>query len=59
VPILPVYIPRKKTWFRRITLVFGEPYMPEFEGKKPTPEDYERISGELMSRIYELRGQAE
>jgi len=59
VPIVPVYIPRKKTWFRSITLVFGEPYVPAFEGKKPSPEDYERISEELMDRIYKLKGQAE
>lgn len=54
-PILPIYIPRKKKWFRRTTLVFGEPYTPTFEGKKPTPEDYERISAELMERIGALK----
>ena len=58
VPIVPVYIPRKKNWFKKTTLVFGEPYQPTFEGRKPTPEDYERISGELMARIYALEEQA-
>ena len=59
VPVVPIYIPRKKTWFKSITLVFGEPYVPVFEGKKPSPEDYERISKELMDRIYGLKGQTE
>lgn len=58
VPIVPVYIPRKKKWFRKTTLVFGEPYYPTFEGKKPTPEDYERISADLMERIYALEAQS-
>lgn len=58
VPILPIYIPRKKRWFRRTTVVFGEAYHPEFEGRRPTPEDYERISAELMARIYALEEQA-
>ena len=58
VPIVPVYIPRKKTWFKPITLVFGEPYIPAFEGRKATPEDYERITAELMEKIYSLKGRA-
>ena len=58
VPIVPVYIPRKKTWFRPITLVFGDPYVPSYEGRKATPEDYERITAELMERIYALKGRA-
>ena len=57
VPIVPVYIPRKKTWFRPITLVFGQPYFPDFAGQKATPEDYERITADLMERIYSLKGQ--
>lgn len=55
VPVMPIYIPRKKRWFRRTTIVFGEPYYPDFPGKRPTPEDYARISAELMERIYALK----
>ena len=50
-PLVPVYIPPKKRLFRRTTVVFGEPYHPEFEGRKPTPEDYRRIADDLMVRI--------
>lgn len=57
-PIVPIYIPRKKRRFRRTTIVFGEAYHPEFEGRKPTPEDYQRIADDLMERIRALEGQA-
>lgn len=59
VPVVPVYIPRKKNWFRKTTLVFGEPYIPTFEGRKATAEDYERIGAELMERIYSLKGRTQ
>lgn len=58
VPIVPIYIPRKKKWFRRTRVVFGEPFFPQFEGRRPTPEDYDRIAGEIMDRINDLKEQA-
>lgn len=58
VPIMPVYIQPKKRWFRKTKVIFGEPYVPEFEGPKPTPEDYKRITDDLMERIQKLGGQA-
>jgi len=54
VPVLPVYIAPKKRWFRRTDVIFGEPYTPEFEGRRPTPEDYERIAADIMERIRRL-----
>lgn len=58
-PIVPVYIPAKKKWFRRTPVVFGEPFYPQVEsGKKGSAEDYERIAAELMSRIAALEVQA-
>ena len=53
-PIVPVYISPKKRWFRRTTVVFGQPYHPAFEGRKATPEDYQRIADELMDKIRAL-----
>lgn len=58
VPIVPMYIPARKKWFRRTPVVFGEPFMPQIAGKKGTPEDYERVAGELMERIAALEVQA-
>lgn len=57
-PIVPIYIPAEKKWFRRTPVVFGEPFVPTYEGKKATSEDYERIAGELMERIAALEEKA-
>lgn len=54
VPIVPVYIPRKKNWFRPTTIVIGEAYHPKFEGKRATAEDYRVIADDLMERIFAL-----
>ena len=53
-PIVPVYISPRKRWFRKTAVIFGQPYHPEFEGRRPTPEDYQRIADELMERIRAL-----
>lgn len=53
-PIVPVYISPRKRWFRKTAVIFGRPYHPEFEGRRPTPEDYQRIADELMERIRAL-----
>jgi 1-acyl-sn-glycerol-3-phosphate acyltransferase len=54
VPLVPIYISPKKRWFRKTTVIFGQPYEPEYEGRKPTPEDYRRIADDLMVRIQAL-----
>ena len=54
VPFLPVYVPKKKNWFRFTTVVIGEPYYPELGEKKPTAEDYRVVADDLMKRIYAL-----
>lgn len=55
VPIVPIYIPGKKTWFGRTPVVIGQPYHPEApEGRKPTQEDYRAIAEDLMERIWAL-----
>lgn len=53
-PLVPVYISAKKRIFRKTTVVFGEPYHPEFEGRKPTAEDYQRIADDLLLRVRAL-----
>jgi 1-acyl-sn-glycerol-3-phosphate acyltransferase len=54
-PIVPVFIPREKPFFGRVTIVFGEPYEINPEKKKLSPQDTERLSAELMNKIGELR----
>lgn len=59
VPIVPMYIPAKKRWFRRTPVVFGEPFLPQAESGRGNAADYERIAAELMARIAALEAQAE
>jgi len=54
VPIVPVFLPRKKPFFRKSTLVFGEPYYIEKQSTKRTVEDYAKLSEELMNKIQAL-----
>lgn len=58
VPLIPVYIPAKKLWFRRTPVVFGEPFIPFTEDRKPTAEDYRTATEELMARISALEAQS-
>lgn len=57
-PLVPVYIQPKKRRFRKTTVVFGQPYYPEFEGRKPSADDYQRIADDLLVRIKALGEQA-
>jgi len=53
-PILPVYIPAKKNWFRPTTVVIGHPFTPQVAGRKGTSEEYRAIADDLMQRIRAL-----
>ena len=57
-PLVPVYISPKKRLFRKTAVVFGQPYYPEFEGRKPSADDYQRIADDLLARVRALEGQA-
>lgn len=57
-PIIPVYIPPKKRWFRFTTVVVGEPYYPEVESQKGSPEEYRVIADDMMERIHALEAQS-
>lgn len=54
VPLLPVYIQPKKRLFRANTVVIGEPYMPTFEGRKPTADELQAIAHDLLDRVHAL-----
>lgn len=58
VPVVPVYVPAKKKWFRRTPVVIGEPFHPQVEGRKCSSEDYKTIADDIMARIWALEGQA-
>lgn len=54
VPIVPVYLTHRRWPFRPIKCVFGKPYRPQFAGRRPTPEELETRTQELMQTIYGL-----
>ena len=59
VPIIPIYLPAEKRFFRWNPVVFGEAYYPKVpEGRKPTQEDYHAVADDLMERIEALKPQA-
>jgi len=54
VPLVPVFLPRKKPLFRRIPLIIGAPYIVEKPLVKRTQDDYAVLSDLLMGRIKSL-----
>lgn len=52
VPVLPMYIPIKKRVLRVNRVYIGEPMYPNPEGKRVSSKDYEKLTDELMDRIY-------
>ena len=59
VPIIPIYLPAEKRFFRWNPVVFGEAYYPKVpEGRKPTQEDYHAVADDLMERIEAFKPQA-
>lgn len=53
-PIVPVYCGGRKKLFRRTTVVFGQPYTPVFEGRRPTADELQRAADDLMDRVYAM-----
>jgi len=54
VPIVPVFMPRKKPLFHKIPVVIGTPYIIERQSEKRTAEDYATLSDKLMEKIKAL-----
>lgn len=55
VPMIPVYCGERHKFLRKTTVVFGEPYIPEIAGRRPTPEENRKIAEEILNRIYALK----
>lgn len=58
-PIVPVYVSRKKPWFRPTTVVIGQPFYPQIQGRKATADELDQITNEVMERIHALGEGAE
>lgn len=57
VPVMPVYITPKKRMFRRGDVIFGDPYMLQYAGRKPTAEESQALANELLHRIRATGGE--
>ena len=55
VPLVPVYIPEGAKLFRNNTVRIGTPFLPAYDGRKPSAADYAATAEELMKRIYSLK----
>jgi len=54
IPVIPAFIPRKKTLFGKVTLVLGEPYYIKKESNKRAHDDSARHADILMEKIKAL-----
>ena len=54
VPIVPVFIPRRKPIFRPLTVVIGEKYLISKTKEKRTTNDYTALASALMEKIKNL-----
>ena len=54
VPLLPVYIQPQKRLFARNLVVIGKPYYPQFSGRKPTADELDAITDQLMAQVHAL-----
>lgn len=55
VPLVPVYIPEGAKLFRNNIVRIGTPFLPTYDQKKPSAEEYAAAAAELMTRIYSLK----
>lgn len=54
VPLVPMFMTRKKRIFHRTTIVIGEPYTVKPAGRRPTSEELTATADDLLRRIYAL-----
>ena len=54
VPVVPIYLSTKKHFWQPVQLIYGKPYEPEYAGAKPTQEELEQRTAELMQKIYTM-----
>lgn len=52
--LVPVSLGGKKRPFKKTRIVFGEPYIPETESKRPSAEELQSCADEVLRRAYAL-----
>ena len=54
VPVVPIYVTAHRHLFCRVDVIYGEPYMPQYAGAKPTPDELQSLTDELFEKIRAL-----
>ena len=54
VPLVPVYITHNRKPFQPVKVVMGEAYKPAFPTRRPSNEELEQATAELMAKVYAL-----
>jgi 1-acyl-sn-glycerol-3-phosphate acyltransferase len=54
VPIVPIFVPRKKRLFSKMPLIIGKPYYIEKLSGRRSAEEYQQLVRELMDKIEAL-----
>jgi len=55
VPLVPVYVPRKKKLFRKVKVIIGDPYYIEKQSEKRSSDEYTLLVEQLMRKIEALK----
>ena len=56
--LVPVFADGKKRMFRKTTIIFGEPYVPQITGRRGTTEELQKVADDVLREAYALGGQA-
>ena len=54
VPVLPVYLSYPKRLFRRTTLIFGAPFVPELQAGSGSSEQYRALAASIHKTVWNL-----
>ncbi len=54
VPVVPIYITPNRKPFQPIRVLIGKPYEPAFSSRRPSPEELEQRTAEMMAKVYDL-----
>lgn len=56
--LIPVFVGGEKKLFRKTTIIFGEPYVPNIAGRRGTSEELQKVADDVLREAYALGGQA-
>ena len=54
VPIVPVFITPNRKPFQPIKVIIGEPYTPAYSCRRPENDELDRLTREMMAKIYAM-----